>query len=148
LREQALHCLHTIGTVGADDAGWSALEPSGDVQTLRCFCAVHHPAAHMRHCSAKLVKRQPGNGHSAITDTSEDEPAGQFDLLFGWPCNLCERRSFQKVSCQNDLLHVAVADESRRAQMKPKPDGAPCEFRFPGGKRAKERHISGTANIA
>ena len=31
--------------------------------------------------------------------------------------------------------------------MEPKPDGAPSEFRFPGGERAKERQIYGTVNI-
>ena len=32
--------------------------------------------------------------------------------------------------------------------MEPKPDGAPSEYRFSGGERAKERQISGTVNVA
>ena len=96
----------------------------------------------------ELVERQPGNGNAAITDTSEDEPAGKFDLLFGWPRNLRKRRPFQKVARQNYLFHAAVADEGRRAQKEPKPDGAPSESRFPGGECAKKRQISGTANVA
>ena len=100
IREKARNRFYTIGTVGADDAGRSALEPSGDVQA-RQRRPVEHSAAHVRHRAEGRIEWQAGNRNAAVTDAAKDETTGQFEGLTGGPCNLGEWRAFQVVACQN-----------------------------------------------